>query len=97
MNPTEFRNTHSFPIKRCAGLLRRNWRGHSVCSCFVVFVRGDFWSNIYLSQVSAVKKMLIAEGVGSRLREERERLGLSQSDFGALVGVSRGTQKNYEV
>ncbi|OBZ19675.1 transcriptional regulator [Pseudomonas protegens] len=41
--------------------------------------------------------MLIAEGVGSRLREERERLGLSQSDFGALVGVSRGTQKNYEV
>ena len=41
--------------------------------------------------------MLIADGVGSRLREERERLGLSQSDFGALVGVSRGTQKNYEV
>ncbi|WP_095156098.1 transcriptional regulator [Pseudomonas sp. Irchel 3E13] len=41
--------------------------------------------------------MLIADGVNLRLREERERLGLSQSDFGALVGVSRGTQKNYEV
>lgn len=41
--------------------------------------------------------MLIAEGVGNRLREERERLALSQTEFGALVGVSRGTQKNYEL
>lgn len=41
--------------------------------------------------------MLIAEGVGHRLREERERLSLSQTDFGALIGVSRGTQKNYEL
>lgn len=41
--------------------------------------------------------MLIAEGVGTRLREERERMGLSQGDFGALIGVSRGTQKNYEL
>nr|WP_241091898.1 helix-turn-helix transcriptional regulator [Pseudomonas viridiflava] len=43
------------------------------------------------------KNMLIAEGVGIRLREERERLGLSQTEFGTLVGVSRGTQKNYEL
>lgn len=43
------------------------------------------------------KKMLIADGVGDRLREERERLGLNQTDFGALLGVSRGTQKNYEL
>lgn len=41
--------------------------------------------------------MLIADGVGIRLREERDRLGLSQADFGALMGVSRGTQKNYEL
>lgn len=41
--------------------------------------------------------MLIVEGVGVRLREERDRLGLSQADFGALMGVSRGTQKNYEL
>jgi len=41
--------------------------------------------------------MFIAEGVGIRLREERDRLGLSQADFGALMGVSRGTQKNYEL
>jgi transcriptional regulator with XRE-family HTH domain len=43
------------------------------------------------------KKMLIADQVGERLREERERLGLSQTEFGALLGVSRGTQKNYEL
>lgn len=43
------------------------------------------------------KKMLIADRVGERLREERERLGMSQTDFGALLGVSRGTQKNYEL
>lgn len=42
------------------------------------------------------KKMLIADGVGERLKEERERLGLNQTEFGALLGVSRGTQKNYE-
>lgn len=43
------------------------------------------------------KKMLIADQVGERLREERERLGLNQTEFGLLLGVSRGTQKNYEL
>jgi transcriptional regulator with XRE-family HTH domain len=43
------------------------------------------------------KKMLIADQVGERLREERERLGLNQTEFGVLLGVSRGTQKNYEL
>ena len=43
------------------------------------------------------KKMLIADQVGERLREERERLGLNQTEFGGLLGVSRGTQKNYEL
>ncbi|URM30968.1 helix-turn-helix domain-containing protein [Pseudomonas frederiksbergensis] len=41
--------------------------------------------------------MLISDRVGERLREERERLGLSQAEFGALLGISRGTQKNYEL
>lgn len=41
--------------------------------------------------------MLIREGVGERLREERERLGKNQTDFGELVSVSRGTQKAYEL
>ncbi|ROO34500.1 transcriptional regulator [Pseudomonas sp. AF76] len=41
--------------------------------------------------------MLIADQVGERLREERERLGLNQTEFGLLLGVSRGTQKNYEL
>ncbi|MCM8622342.1 MAG: hypothetical protein NFW16_11560 [Candidatus Accumulibacter sp.] len=33
---------------------------------------------------------------GKRLREERERRGLNQSDFGALGGVAKVAQLNYE-
>lgn len=33
---------------------------------------------------------------GDRLREERERLGFNQSDFGALGGVKKQAQLNYE-
>lgn len=33
---------------------------------------------------------------GDRLREERERLGLNQSKFAALVDVHRNAQSNYE-
>jgi transcriptional regulator with XRE-family HTH domain len=50
-----------------------------------------------IKSMVVTKKMLIADRVGERLREERERLGLSQTDFGVLLGVSRGTQKNYEL
>ncbi|MFS0825516.1 helix-turn-helix domain-containing protein [Pseudomonas phoenicis] len=35
-------------------------------------------------------------GIGDRLKEERERLGLNQTDFAALAGASRNTQCNYE-
>ncbi|SFT49356.1 helix-turn-helix domain-containing protein [Pseudomonas marincola] len=41
--------------------------------------------------------MLIEIGLGERLREERDRLGLNQTDFGVQAGVSRGTQKAYEL
>lgn len=34
--------------------------------------------------------------IGERLREERDRLGLNQSDFAALGGIGRKTQFNYE-
>jgi transcriptional regulator with XRE-family HTH domain len=34
--------------------------------------------------------------IGDRLREERERLGLNQQDFGALGGVARNAQSRYE-
>jgi DNA-binding XRE family transcriptional regulator len=34
--------------------------------------------------------------LGDRIRSERERLGLSQSAFGALAGVKRRAQANYE-
>lgn len=40
--------------------------------------------------------MIISTGLGERLREERERTGLNQTDFGVRAGVSRGTQKAYE-
>lgn len=35
-------------------------------------------------------------GLGDRLREERTRLKLDQLEFGALGGVSKNTQLNYE-
>lgn len=34
--------------------------------------------------------------IGARLREERERLGLSQSAFGEIGGVQKRAQINYE-
>lgn len=34
--------------------------------------------------------------IGERLREERERLGQSQTDFGVSAGVGRKSQFNYE-
>ena len=33
---------------------------------------------------------------GGRLQEERKRLGLNQTDFGTIGGVSRRTQMSYE-
>ncbi|MDV5387703.1 helix-turn-helix transcriptional regulator [Pseudomonas juntendi] len=35
-------------------------------------------------------------GIGDRLKEERERLGLNQTDFAALAGASKNSQYNYE-
>lgn len=35
-------------------------------------------------------------GIGSRLRQERERLGLSQKVFGEIGGVEANAQGNYE-
>ncbi|WP_256324280.1 XRE family transcriptional regulator [Pseudomonas sp. 06C 126] len=57
----------------------------------------DSWSDFCSSQLILIKKMLISLGVGERLREERERLGKNQTDFGVSAGVSRGTQKAYEL
>jgi len=34
--------------------------------------------------------------LGARLREEREKMGLNQTDFGALGGIARTAQANYE-
>lgn len=35
-------------------------------------------------------------GIGDRLKEERERLGLNQTDFAAMAGISKNSQFNYE-
>ncbi|MFU3873536.1 helix-turn-helix domain-containing protein [Pseudomonas aeruginosa] len=57
----------------------------------------DSWPENWSSQLVLIKKMLIAVGAGERLREEREKTGQSQTDFGKAAGVSRGTQKAYEL
>lgn len=35
-------------------------------------------------------------GIGDRLKEERERLGLNQTDFATKAGASKNSQYNYE-
>lgn len=70
---------------------------HSVHPCLIVFDDKDSWTDFCSSQLILIRKLLIASGVGERLREERERLGLNQTDFGVSAGVSRGTQKAYEL
>lgn len=47
---------------------------------------------VELSTVNGARLLTI----GGRLREERQRLGYNQGDFGALAGVSKTTQLNYE-
>ena len=41
--------------------------------------------------------MLITPGIGKRLRDERKRLKLNQTDFGLQAGISINTQKAYEL
>ncbi|WP_371914179.1 XRE family transcriptional regulator [Pseudomonas sp. 28 E 9] len=62
-----------------------------------MFDEKDSWADFCSSQLILIKKLLISPGVGERLREERERLGKNQTDFGVSAGVSRGTQKAYEL
>ena len=35
-------------------------------------------------------------GIGDRLKEERERLGLNQTELAAVAGASKNSQYNYE-
>jgi transcriptional regulator with XRE-family HTH domain len=42
------------------------------------------------------RKMVISEGASARLKEERKRIGMSQTEFATSAGVSRGAQVAYE-
>ena len=35
-------------------------------------------------------------GIGERLKEERGRIGLNQTEFAAMAGVQKNAQSNYE-
>lgn len=35
-------------------------------------------------------------GIGDRLKEERTRLGLNQTEFASMAGVQKNAQSNYE-
>lgn len=54
---------------------------------------GSIMENKRLPVNTKGQKMLT---IGDRLREERERLGMTQTEFGALAGVTKATQINYE-
>ena len=97
MLAAKFGDAFTLAIKNRAGLLGGLKGMHSVRPCLIVFDEKDSWSDFCSSQIILIKKMLISLGLGERLREERERLGKNQTDFGVAAGVSRGTQKAYEL
>lgn len=97
MLAAEIGNGDALAVKHRAGLLGGQSAVHSVIPCLIVFDEKDSWPENWSSQLVLIKKMLIAAGIGERLREERDRLGMNQTDFGVAAGVSRGTQKAYEL
>lgn len=52
----------------------------------------DYSTNVELS-TPLVSRIL---NIGDRLKDERIRLGLNQAELGALAGVTKTTQFNYE-
>lgn len=84
----------SSAARACSGVRGAGIVFICVCSCWCadILEQKNTQVNIFVS-----RKMYISDGVGDRLREERDRLGLNQTDFGAKGGVSRGTQKAYEL
>lgn len=97
MFAAEIRDAYPPAVKFRAGLLESKKAMHSVRPCLIVLDEGDSWADFCSSQLVLIKKVLIESGVGERLREERDKLAMNQTDFGLAVGVSRGTQKAYEL
>lgn len=49
-----------------------------------------------MKQISSSSHFANTIGYGERIKEERQRLKLTQADFAKLAGVSRQSQANYE-
>ena len=78
------RKQHTF-VTSCSVLLAAYFRKFTVYSQLRTLVRKMDSTNVTPTNE-----------VGERLKSERARLGMSQGDFGALVGVSKTSQFNYE-
>ncbi len=55
------------------------------------------WTRYRTRSSSVIDISSILVEVGARLREQRELLGMSQADFGAMADVTRGSQAEYEL
>ena len=62
------------------------------CGCVWKLVRTDYGVHLCTSQEIYGVHM----SIGDRLKEERERIGLSQEKLGAVGGVQKRAQINYE-
>jgi len=49
-----------------------------------------------MAQMTCIVSNSSPNGFGGRLKEERQRLKLTQADFAKLAGVSRASQAHYE-
>ena len=67
-----------------------------MCDVSFVRTRTNMSEKLHTVNDHMSEKLLMRSRVGERLRLERERLGLSQLEFGGVGGVSRRTQVAYE-
>lgn len=58
--------------------------------------KAKYFTDFYECQAGLEKTMKIQDGISARLKEERNRLGMTQTEFGVAGGVSLGTQSAYE-
>lgn len=54
------------------------------------------YAQFFLRMMESQAHLETYVGIGERLKEERERLGMNQTDFAAQLNVSKNSQYNYE-